>query len=380
MTSTPRPAAAAAFRCVRRRPQRADSTSRARRPKYGRERPAGSGTRRSAQLVLAADVGGTKTALALASARGDSAPQAVRHVPSAAWPDFETLAEDFLATAGRPRLAAVAIAAAGPVDAGALQVTNLPWRIEVSRVARALGAPRIALLNDLAATALGMLELPAQDFAVLQGAALRRPGTLAVLAAGTGLGAAILVFDGERPRALPSEGGHASFAARGPREAALLQHLAGAQGAHVSVEHVVSGPGLVRIHEFLLGLRGGPPARQVAAARRSGGDVAAAIAASGLRGEDPLCAEALELFAGCYGSEAGNLALRALSHGGVWLGGGIAPKLLPLLRRGGFLEAFRDKGRFRDWLAELPVAVCLAEDAALRGALREARRLARGGP
>jgi glucokinase len=198
-----------------------------------------------------------------------------------------------------------------------------------------------------------------------------------LIAAGTGLGEAVVAFDGDGPRVLPSEGGHASFAPRTPREAALLARLAGAQGAHVPVERVLSGPGLVRIYEFLLDLRGGPPSPSFAASKREGGDLAAAIAGSGLRGDDALCAEALELFSSCYGSEAGNLALRALSHGGVWIGGGIAPKLLPALRAGAFLEAFRDKGRFRGWLSSLPVAVCLAEDAALQGALAEARRIAR---
>ena len=140
----------------------------------------------------------------------------------------------------------------------------------------------------------------------------------------------------------------------------------GAGDAHVPVEAVVSGPGLVRIHAFVCARRG---------TRASHAD-AARIAEAGLRGDDPHSAEALELFVACYGAEAGNLALRAQSHGGVWLGGGIAPKLLPALREPAFLEAFRAKGSFRDWLASLPVAVCLAEDAPLRGALAEARRIA----
>jgi glucokinase len=322
-------------------------------------------------LVLAADVGGTKTALALAGARGSADPLARRTVESAAWPDFETLARDFLAASGSARLAAVAIAAAGPVDSEGqrIDVTHLPWQLDAARIARALGVSRALLMNDLAAAALGMLGLPARDFACLQGDAPRRPGTLAVIAAGTGLGEAVVAFDAARARVLPSEGGHASFAPRTPREIALLQHLAGPGGAHVPVEAVVSGPGLVRIHEFVCA-RSGTRASDMDAAQ---------IAGAGLRGDDPHSAEALELFAACYGAEAGNLALRAQSQGGVWLGGGIAPKLLPALRAPAFLEAFRAKGSFRDWLGDLPVAVCLAEDAALRGAIAEARRIAASG-
>jgi glucokinase len=313
-------------------------------------------------LVLAADVGGTKTVLALAPLEPGAPPSAERRVPSADWPDFESLAADFLASAGHPALAAAAIAAAGPVEEGAVALTNLPWRLETARLARALGTPRVALLNDLAAAALGMLELPESAFVRLQGDALRREGTVAVIAAGTGLGEATLVFDADSARALPSEGGHAAFAPRDARESALRDRLAGPDG-HVPVEAVVSGPGLVRIHEFLRAQHPGAPALRDPAA----------VAQAAQRG-DPLAAEALALFLSCYGAEAGDLALRCVAHGGVWLGGGIAPKLLPALRGGGFLEAFRAKGRFRAWLSQLPVAVCTAEDAPLRGALREARR------
>ena len=323
---------------------------------------------RTDSLVLAADVGGTKTALCLASALGGE-PLRSGRVASASFADFESLARDFLGASGDPPLAAVAVAAAGPLadDGSRIDVTHLPWRIEAAGIAGALGAPRIVLLNDVAASALGMLDLPADAFARLQGDTHRRPGTLGVIGAGTGLGVAVVAFDGERARVLPSEAGHASFAPRDAREIALLQRLAGAANGHVSVEAVVSGPGLVRVHEFLRA-RGG-------AAAPARGD-AAAIAEAGLRGDDPLCLEALELFVACYGSEAGNLALRARSQGGVWLGGGIAPKILPALRRGAFVEAFAAKGSQREWLRSVPVAVCLAEDAPLRGALREARRIA----
>ncbi len=325
--------------------------------------------------VLGADVGGTKTALALAAARGDETPSPVRTVASRDWPDFETLAREFLARAGHPTLAVVAIAGAGPVEDGSIELTHLPWRIEAARLARVLEAPRVALLNDLVATALGMQGLPPAGFATLQAGTRRPGGAVAVLAAGTGLGEAVLVFEGDAARALPSEGGHAGFAPRGALQIELLQHLSGPAGAHVPVEDVVCGPGLVRIHDFLRA-RSGASAAPEASLPAGQADRAAAIAASALRGDDPVCVEALDLFVRCYGSAAGDLALHAFASGGVWLGGGIAPKILPALQRGSFLEAFRAKGRFQDWLASLPVAVCLAEDAALRGALREARRLA----
>lgn len=325
--------------------------------------------------VLAADVGGTKTALALAATQADEPGSHLRTVASHDWPDFESLARDFLAGAGHPALAAVAIAGAGPVEDGSIALTHLPWRIEATRVARSLETARVALLNDLVATALGMQDVSSADWATLQTGTRRPGGTIAVLAAGTGLGEALLVAEGDKLRALPSEGGHAAFAPCGPLAAALLEHLAGPAAAHVPIEDVVSGPGLVRIHDFLRA-RSGTRIAPGTSPSGAGGGRAAAIAESALRGDDPVCVEALDCFVRCYGAAAGDLALHALASGGVWLGGGIAPKLLPVLRRGPFLEAFRAKGRFRDWLASLPVAVCLAEDAALRGALREARRIA----
>jgi glucokinase len=326
--------------------------------------------------VLAVDVGGTKTALALASARAGG-PIRQQRFASADWEGFEPLLDAFLAEAGRPRIAAAAIAAAGPVASGVVEVTNLPWpRIEAARIERALDA-RVVLLNDVVATALGMLELPDDAFALLQGARLREPGTLAVLAPGTGLGEALIAFDGERTRVLPSEGGHGSYAPRTARERALLAHLAGAGDAHVSVEDVIAGPGIVRVHAFLQRERGNARSLAIAGAA----DPAAAITDAALRGDDPVCVEALELYLGSWGAHAGDLALRGLARGGVWLGGGIAPRLVDALRRGPFLEAFRAKGeRFHDWLAALPVAVCLTPDAALHGALREARALASAKP
>lgn len=317
-------------------------------------------------LVLAADVGGTKTALALAPARG-GAPTRSETFASAAFPDFETGVAAFLERAGRPRLSAAAVAVAGPVEAGAVQVTHLPWRIEAGALARALGVARVTLLNDAAATALGMLELPAERFARLQGVALREPGTLAVLAVGTGLGETLLVETGGSVRALPSEGGHAAYAPRTARERALLAQLAGPGDAHVAVEDVISGPGLARVHAFLRG------------DARGRTEDPAAITAAALRGDDPLSVEALDIFMASLGSHAGDVLLRAMAEGGLWLGGGVTPRILEPLRRGPFLAALQAKGRFRDWLAARPVSVCLAPDAALHGALREARALVRSG-
>jgi glucokinase len=316
-------------------------------------------------LVLAADVGGTKTALALAPAHANALPSHRQTLPSAGHAAFEPLLDAFLASAGRPRVTAAAIAAAGPVANGVVRITHLPWQIEAARVAAALGGARVTLLNDAVATAQGMLELPPESFAQLQGARLREPGTLAVLAVGTGLGETLLLDGGSgRVRALPSEGGHAAFAPRTARERALLAQLAGPEDAHVAVEDVVSGPGLARVHGFCRGDARGPLLDP------------AAISEAALRGDDPVAVDALALFLGCLGSHAGDLLLRAVADGGLWLGGGIPPRLLAPLRRGPFLAALRAKGRLGDWLAARPVAVCLSPDAALFGALREARALA----
>lgn len=324
-------------------------------------------------IVLAADVGGTNTRLGLY--RGTAAgpePLRVRSVPSRSGESLGQLLRDFVAEAPpRPDRACVAIA--GPVVDDAVEVTNLPWRIEAAALARDLSLPRVRLLNDLEAAALGMQALAPDDFAVLQpGSHAPWAGNVAVLAAGTGLGAAALVWDGERHHPEATETGHTGYAPRDERDLARWRWLRAAHG-HVSIERVVSGPGLADTHAWLRE-ESGEPEPEALRARLTGDDAPAAIAELGLRGEDPVCAAALARFVRDYGATAGDVALGHLALGGVILAGGIAPKILPALQGPEFLEAFLAKGRFGALLSRIRVSVCLAPNPALEGAARLALR------
>jgi glucokinase len=324
-------------------------------------------------MILAGDVGGTKTMLALFAEPGG--PVTAEHEVTLASRDFASLEDAvrrFLAGAGPVAVSAACVGVAGPVVEGRATATNLPWAVSEARLAQAAGAPRARLLNDLEAMGHGVLALPDEAFVTLQ-VGRPRAGTRALIAAGTGLGEALLVWDGTGHRVVPTEGGHTDFGPRDDLEVELLRHLRPRYG-RVSYERLVSGPGLVGIHDFLRA-RHGQPAPAALAARLAAGDGAAAITDAALEGGDPVCAEALDRFVAIYGAEAGNLALKALALGGVVLGGGIAPKILPRLQEGPFLAAFRDKGRFADLMATIPVTVVLEPRAALLGAARVAREL-----
>jgi glucokinase len=228
------------------------------------------------------------------------------------------------------------------------------------------------------ATAWAVPELDPRRLATLQTGRGTKDGNLALVAAGTGLGEALVVREEGRFLVVATEGGHTDYAPRTDEEIELFRHLRARFGGHVSVERLLSGPGLTNIDDFLASRE--PGGAGTAAAAPSLGeasrDRAAEIAASALDGTSPRAARALRLFAAAYGAEAGSLALRCLARGGVYLGGGIAPKILPALQDGVFLEAFRDKGRFRDLLGSIPVRVILDDRAALIGAARIARALA----
>lgn len=326
-------------------------------------------------MILAGDVGGTKTVLALFEA-GDRTlhPSADAVYPSREHASLEEILERFLAERGEATVETACLGVAGAVISGRARVTNLAWKpVDERGLAAQLGARRVLLLNDLQATAYGMLELSAGDLAPLNAGAEPRSGNAAVIAAGTGLGQAMLYWDGARHHAIASEAGHADFAPRSEREVELWRFVRAELG-RASVEHVLSGPGLQRIYRFLRAGGAAPEPDWLAADLRDG-DAAAAIAEAGLAGRDRVCAEALELFASLYGAEAGNLAIRCLAVGGVFLGGGIAPKILPALRGGVFLRAFTDKGHCAELLAATPVQVSLDPRAALRGAARCAARI-----
>lgn len=327
-------------------------------------------------MILAGDVGGTKTALALFG-RGPGGLRLLREavLPSRSFDALETAVARFLADGPPVVVEAACFGVAGPVVEGRAAATNLAWEISEHALAAAIPAKRVRLLNDLEAAGHGVLELPDPAFAVLQPGARR--GHLALIAAGTGLGQALIVQDGDRRHVIASEGGHTDFAPRTELEDGLLVFLRREFG-RVSYERVLSGPGLFNIYRFLRETGIAPEAAAVAAAMRAD-DPAAVITTQGLAGTDALCVRAVDVFVGVYGAEAGNLALKVLALGGVLVGGGIAPRILPRLTAGGFLAAFRDKGRLEPLMADIPVRIVLDPRAPLVGAAVVAGELATGG-
>jgi glucokinase len=324
-------------------------------------------------MLLAGDVGGTKTQLALVESRDGALTvdrQATLH--SHDFPTFEAAVTSFLAAGPRVRIAAACFGIAGPVVGGRVKTTNLPWQLDEERLAAEIPAGRVRLLNDLVAMGEGMLALPPASFQTLQQGA-PRGGTMALIAAGTGLGEAVLHWDGTRHVVLSSEGGHTDFAPRNDLEDGLLRFLRKESG-HVSYERVLSGPGLLNIYRFLRS-SGSVAEPAWLRDRMESGDPSAAISEVGLAGEDPVCLQALDMFASIYGAEAGNLALKSLAVGGVVIGGGIGPKIRAKLAGGTFQEAFCAKGRFSSLMASIPVRLALEPAAPLLGAARVAASL-----
>jgi glucokinase len=318
---------------------------------------------------LAGDIGGTKTRLALVKVNGNHVEILREHSYASQRHDaFETLLDDFLSSGDIVDNAAFGIA--GPVQDGVVQTTNLPWRIDAAALCQRFGFLRCHLLNDLEATAYGLPALGDADFLTLQAGLPDALGNAAVIAAGTGLGEAGLYWDGQSHRPFATEGGHATFSPRNALELALLNYLQQLHHqesrGHVSWERVVSGMGLLDLYAFLLDYRQASTPTWLANEMRDM-DKAAAISAAALAGSDVVCMETMQLFVSLYGAEASNLALKVMSRGGLYIGGGIAPKILPLLQAGGFLEAFLDKGRRRPLLAAMPVKVILNDRAALYG-------------
>jgi glucokinase len=322
-------------------------------------------------LILTGDVGGTKTRLAIVEVVNTNV-QILREAsyPSRDYATFDLLLADFVSGVEGIRYSSFGIA--GPVLGRIAQTTNLPWLIDADALKRQFGWARCELLNDLEATAYGLPALGVNDFLVLQSGVPDAIGNTAVIAAGTGLGEAGLFWDGQSHQPFATEGGHASFSPSDELEVALLFHLQKKYG-HVSWERVVSGMGLLDIHDFLR-LRNHVAMPLWLAEEMVSGDAAAAISNAALSGKDDICAETLNWFVRLYGAESGNLALKVLSRGGLYLGGGIAPKILPLLQRKEFLDAFLNKGRMRALLASMPIKVILNDRAALFGpALRVAQ-------
>jgi glucokinase len=315
-------------------------------------------------MVLAADVGGTKTLLGVFE-RADRRPRPIRILsyPTTGFDSFIAILDAFARDMGHPiRVDAAAAGVAGPVVAGHAHLTNITWNISEEEMAAHLGIGRARLVNDLEALANSAEALADEEVAMLQDGTLRADGNAVVIAAGTGLGQAYLHRVGDRLRPVPSEGGHADFASRTDREIELMRMLRGIYG-RAEVEHVLSGPGLLNLHRFT---HGDETCGAVSDLTPDAGP--AAISQAAMASRCPACVEALAIFVSVYGAEAGNLALRGMATSGVYVGGGMAPKILPLLRDGRFLDAFRDKGTMAPLVAQMPVKVILNPEAGLVGA------------
>jgi glucokinase len=318
-------------------------------------------------MILAGDIGGTHTRIAIFDpAISPLRPMRQDDYPSQNYPGLAEIALDFLAK-GTETVFRCCFGVAGPVVDGKSHPTNIPWALDSAEMAARLGAP-VKLINDLEANAYGIAALEPSDFAVLQEGKHHPEGNAAVISAGTGLGEAGLFWDGKIQRPFASEGGHATFSPRNVLEIELMKYLIDRYG-HVSWERVLSGPGLLNIYEFFRDTgRGEEP--QWLTERLHEGDRSAIIATAAIHGESELCRLALSMFVGLYGSEAGNLALKLMALGGVYLGGGISPKILGVLKDGTFLLAFLDKGRMKETLGDIPIKVILNDRASLIGAAR----------
>src|SRR5271163_779577 len=324
-------------------------------------------------MILAGDVGGTKVHLALYDfANGRLHPIRDQKFPAHEFGSLDEVVLKFLAgdgtnaTQGRDILAAC-FGCPGPVCDGRLKLTNLPWILDTRDLVKSLSIPHISLINDLEATGYGIPELAPESIFTLHDGDPEATGHAGLMAAGTGLGQALLIWDGKKHRPIPSEGGHCDFAARNNREIALLEYLRSTLCGRVSWERVVSGIGIKNVYSFL---------RDVEKINEPGWlhdrmlceDPNAVIGQCAEDGSSSLCFETMKIFTGAYGAEAGNMALQVLATGGMYLGGGIAPKILKTLKNGTFTQAFIDKGRLSPMVESVPVRVILDDTCALLGA------------
>jgi len=328
-------------------------------------------------MIIAGDIGGTKTLLALFEP-GVRAPRFERRYDSHARPDFPSLLGQFLddargATGARPQVERACFGIAGPVLDDHVKVTNLPWEMDARALERVFDIPHVRLLNDFAAAAHGIEALGEDDLVTLQPGDPIADAPRVVLGAGTGLGVAYMVVDGDRYRVIAGEGGHAAFAPADEEQIALWWHVH-AGSDRVVLEHVLSGSGLARVYEFLRAAHRHPESPNVGR-EMAEGDSAAAIARNALDRNDPLASAALDLFVAIYGAAAGDHALNVVARGGVFIAGGIAPKILPRIAAGGFLAAFNAKADFSALARQMPVRVVTNEKLGLIGAARYAARL-----
>ena len=326
-------------------------------------------------MILAGDVGGTKVDLALYNFE-DGSLKMVRSqkFPASDYPSLQSVVQAFLGTEDNAEkieheVVAACFGCPGPVKDGHLKLTNLPWELDSRDLSKVLNIEHIFLINDLEANGYGIAELEPRDIFVLEEGDPSALGHRGLVSAGTGLGEALLIWDSSSRRHMPiaSEGGHADFAARNMEEVALLEYLLKKLNGRVSWERVVSGLGLRNIYEFLRDDRGMEEPAWLRD-RMHTEDPNFVIGTTGEDGSCELTAKTLDIFSAAFGAECGNLALKLLAHGGVYLGGGVAPKILKTLQNGGFRQAFLDKGRLSPLLHTIPVRVILEERCALLGA------------
>jgi glucokinase len=325
-------------------------------------------------MILAGDVGGTKVHLALYDfTSGKLHPIRDKKYPAHQFAKLDDVVNTFLAgdsdTEKVPRadIMAACFGVPGPVRDGRLKLTNLPWILDVRDLSRSLSIEHVFLINDLEANGYGIPELAPEMIFTLHAGDENAVGHRGLVSAGTGLGEALLIWNGKSHHPIPSEGGHCDFAARSNREIALLEYLRGTLKGRVSFERVVSGLGIKNVYEFLRDVEKLDEPKWLCE-RMAGEDPNVVIGECAEDGSSSICFETMKTFASAYGAEAGNLALKVLATGGIYLGGGIAPKRLKTMQNGFFMQAFLDKGRMSPLLQSIPVRVILDDTCALLGA------------
>jgi glucokinase len=317
-------------------------------------------------MILAGDVGGTKVHLALY----DFTDGKLKHTRDTQYraknfSGLEEIVKEFL---GADKVTAACFGVPGPVRDGRLRLTNLPWTLDSRELSASLGIEHVFLINDLEANGYGVTELPPDQIFTLSEGDPSQMGNRALIAAGTGLGECLLIWNGHSHTPYPSEGGHADFAPRNEDEIDLLRFLKQKYNGRISYERVVTGMGLTGIYEFLREVRGMEEPPWLTGRIAATDDPNTVITEMALAGKSEICEKALDMFVSVYGAEAGNLALKLLSVGGVYIGGGIAPRILEKLKDGTFMKAFTDKGRMSQLLINMPVRIILESRAALLGA------------
>lgn len=319
-------------------------------------------------MILAGDIGGTKTVLAILIKDADGLLTYLKEetYSSQQFQEFDDILTAFLPA--EAVITSACFGVAGPVVNQRCQTTNLPWLLDAEALKIKLGTAKVKLMNDLEAMALGMLSLPKDDLIELNPNAQTQHGNIAVIAAGTGLGEAILYWDGNKHHPIATEGGHSDFAAQNTQQDKLLIYLRKLYPNHVSCERILSGIGFSHLYDFLCDQGFAPHCLDVPE-MNVGIDRNAVISQLGVTGEDALCAEVLRLFIELYGAETGNLALKSFATGGIFIGGGIAPKILPVIQNGNFMQAFKAKGRFLPLLDKISVKVSLNPRTPLIGAI-----------